>query len=85
MPYVPEPFSGAKLKAFREDSGLTRDELGAAAGRSPFTILGYESGRFQIPLTVAYALAAVLGLELDDLRADPPKPERKSRRAAKAR
>ena len=79
------PFSGAKLQAAREAAGHTREELGVIVGRTSKGIYLYETGRHAIPLICARAFAAVLHVELDDLRADPPKPERKSRRAAKAR
>ena len=73
-------FSGERLKAAREKAGMSREELGDLAGRHKRTVYWYESGRFAIPLIVARAFAAILDVDIDDLR----KPEPKRRRRATA-
>lgn len=78
-----------KSRAWREAKGLTRQELAEAAGLSPQTLAGYESGRDARPNN-ARKLADALGVEVAELMEESqlPKalaqPSQLGKRAARA-
>ncbi len=55
---------GAKLKQARLAAGRSQEECAQAIGRQSRTILRYERGQSDIPLTELDALARVLGVNL---------------------
>lgn len=63
-----------KSRAWREAKGLTRQELAEAAGLSPQTLAGYESGREARPNN-ARKLAAALGVEVAELMEESQLPK----------
>jgi transcriptional regulator with XRE-family HTH domain len=63
-------YSGAKLRAAREEAGWTREELSVVCDRSAGTIAHYEAGRYRLPLMVARSFAAALKIPLSDLEED---------------
>lgn len=67
-------FSGPRLRAHRHRVGLTAGQVGSLVGRSEWTVYQYENGRAQPPLSVACALADLLGTPLERLLADDVKP-----------
>lgn len=63
-----------KSRAWREAKGLTRQELAEAAGLSPQTLAGYESGRDARPNN-ARKLADALGVEVAELMEESQLPK----------
>lgn len=63
--------TGDKVKRIREDLSLSQRELAKEAGVSPATILKIERGGVESPHpSTLRKLAAALGVEPRDLRAD---------------
>ncbi|MFV0374540.1 helix-turn-helix domain-containing protein [Microbacterium sp.] len=66
---------GAKLRAVRQDRGLTLEQLAASAGVSASTLSRLEAGKRQASLELLLPLTRRLGIRLDDLvpheQADP--------------
>ncbi|RIJ76106.1 XRE family transcriptional regulator [Nakamurella silvestris] len=75
----PDPLTiGRRIRHLRRRSGSTLDPLAAAAGISPSALSLIENGKREAKLSVLHALAAGLGVGLEELLdADPP-----SRRAS---
>jgi transcriptional regulator with XRE-family HTH domain len=63
---------GARLRAAREQAGMSQAELGRRTGRDTRTIQRYESGDVLPPLTVLVHLAGVLNTLVADLLGDVP-------------
>lgn len=63
-------FCGPRLRDERRLAGYTAAQLAARIGRTPSTILKYETGAAQPPVVIADALADALGVRLDGLLAD---------------
>lgn len=55
------------LAAWRKSAGLTQTQLGARSGVRPATISDIESGRVDPRLSTVKALAAALGLGVEDI------------------
>lgn len=51
---------GIRLKALREEEGLTQEEVGKAIGVTKATVNRYETGEIDIKRTIAIKLAHVL-------------------------
>jgi ribosome-binding protein aMBF1 (putative translation factor) len=66
-------FSGAKLRAAREEAGWSREELAVSSGRAAETIAKYERDFLQIPEVVARTFAALLKVDVGSLAEDAPK------------
>lgn len=58
---------GARLRAVRQDRGLTLEELATSAGMSVSTLSRLESGKRQASLELLLPLTRKLGIRLDDL------------------
>lgn len=56
-----------KLKIYREQKGLTQIDLAKAIGIAQSEISAYESGAKSPKLSVAVAIAAVLGVTIGEL------------------
>lgn len=66
---------GPRLRAARQDRGLTLDELAGRAGMSPSTLSRLESGKRQASLELLVPLTRQLGMRIDDLvPAEQPDP-----------
>jgi transcriptional regulator with XRE-family HTH domain len=61
---------GGKLRAIRERASLTQEAAAKAAGVSRVVLAYYETGRRQVPLTVATTLARLYGTSLEILLDD---------------
>lgn len=61
------PFSPARLSGHLDGSGLSRDEVATRIGCTEAEVSSYEDGAAQPPPRVLAALAAVLGVPIDDL------------------
>ncbi|MDR6168673.1 transcriptional regulator with XRE-family HTH domain [Microbacterium paludicola] len=66
---------GPRLRAARQERGLTLDELAERAGMSTSTLSRLESGKRQANLELLVPLTRQLGIRIDDLvpaeHADP--------------
>lgn len=62
---------GTRLRAIRTDAGLTQKELAETAGLTAAGVAQLEQGRREPTWRSAVALAAALGVALDDF-ARPP-------------
>lgn len=49
--------SGARLRQLRKDAGVSVEEMALVAGKTAYTIHGYELGRVEPPLHVLSAIA----------------------------
>lgn len=58
---------GVRLRAARQERGLTLEELASAAGMSVSTLSRLESGKRQASLELLLPLTRRLGIRLDDL------------------
>jgi transcriptional regulator with XRE-family HTH domain len=73
----PERILGQRLRALREDAGLTQEQVAVrmqGAGHPAIrqnTIWKIESGRRPVRVNEAVTLAGILGIPLDGLLADP--------------
>lgn len=66
---------GPRLRAARQERGLTLDELAGRAGMSTSTLSRLESGKRQASLELLVPLTRQLGIRIDDLvPADQPDP-----------
>ena len=62
---------GMNLRAAREGAGLSREVLAVRAGVSASTVSRIEAGGYRPRLATLDALAAVLGVTVDALLAEP--------------
>jgi transcriptional regulator with XRE-family HTH domain len=60
-------FSGARLRAAREAAGLTREEVAVRIHRSLTVVQFAETDKHQVGIEKAAALAAAVGVRVDDL------------------
>jgi putative transcriptional regulator len=51
----------------RERTGLTQEELAARVGVSRQTIISLEKGKYNPSITLAYSLAKVFSMSIEDL------------------
>lgn len=65
---------GGRIRALREARGLTQDELGDLVGVREKTISRWENGKHQAVLGNARALAAALGVDVQDITGHLPAP-----------
>lgn len=56
-----------RLRELRERDSLTQEDLAARVGVSRQTIISLERGRYNPSLTLAYKLARVFGLRIEDV------------------
>jgi putative transcriptional regulator len=56
-----------KLKELREKFILTQEELASKVGVSRQTIISIERGRYSPSLILAFKLAGVFGLKIEDI------------------
>ena len=68
---------GQRLRHLRRTKGMTLDQLSAAVGRAPSQLSLIENGKREPKLSVLQAIAAALGVPMQDLL----RPEAPSRRA----
>jgi DNA-binding XRE family transcriptional regulator len=64
-------FSPAKLRALREQAGLSRNALAFAIGRAPDSVRDCEYGRYVPNGDSMFALTQVLSCTLNDFAEDP--------------
>lgn len=57
---------GHRLRNFREDRGMTQEELAEAVGLSRASIANMEAGRQDPPVTMFWKLSRTLGHGMDD-------------------
>ncbi len=62
------------LAEWREDKGLTQEQLAQRLGTSHVTISRWETGKRQPDLNAQEAIAEALGIEAVDLRHHPEQP-----------
>lgn len=63
------------LRKFREERGLTQEELAVHLGKDRSTLAHYELGDINIPSNVLIAMAKFFGVSLSDLyEEDAPEP-----------
>ena len=55
------------LRILRKQSGMTVNEACAKLNLVPNSLMNYERGLYRLPLTVAYDIAHVYNVPLDDL------------------
>ncbi len=55
------------LRELREKEGLTQEDLAARVGVSRQTIISLERGRYNPSLLLAYKLARVFGLKIEEV------------------
>ncbi len=55
------------LEQFRDQKGLTQQELADLAGVSRQTIISLERGRYNPSITLAFRLARLFGVTVEDL------------------
>lgn len=55
------------IRTLRESAGLTQAELGARVGVTRQTLIAIEQGRYSPTLELAFQIARVLGVRLDDV------------------
>lgn len=77
------PGLGAKLRAARENSGLSQVEAGAASGVHHVSIAQYETDKRTPTLAVVMRLAAAYGVTVADLLPAPPEPDEKPKKKPK--
>lgn len=76
-------FVGGRLRAARQDRGLTLEDVAAKAGMSVSTLSRLEAGKRQASLELLVPLTRLLGIRLDDLvrvDAGDPRVRRPARR-----
>ncbi len=56
-----------RLRELRERDSLTQEDLAARVGVSRQTIISLERGRYNPSLILAYKLARVFGLRIEDV------------------
>ena len=62
------------LSEWREDKGLTQEQLAARLGTTHVTISRWETGKRRPDLNAQEAVAEALGIEAVDLRRHPAQP-----------
>lgn len=67
-----------RVRSLRRDKHWTQEELGRALGVSRQTVIAIEKGKYDPSLRLAFAIAAVFELRVDEVFKD-----RKSRRVGK--
>lgn len=75
---------GPRLRAARQERGLTLDELATRAGMSASTLSRLESGKRQASLELLLPLTRQLGIRIDDLVPDE-RPDPRVRRPSVTR
>lgn len=55
------------IRRLREESGLTQAELAARIGVTRQTLIAVEQGRYSPSLELAFQIARVFGVSLDDV------------------
>ena len=63
-----------KLRALREDAGLSQKALGEKVGVSRQAINALETGKHSPSLDLAFRLAGVFGLPVEDVFVNPHRP-----------
>ncbi|MFY9119800.1 MAG: helix-turn-helix transcriptional regulator [Syntrophomonadaceae bacterium] len=56
-----------RLREMRERTGLTQEELAAQVGVSRQTIISLEKGKYNPSISLAYSLAKVFSMSIEDL------------------
>jgi len=56
-----------RLREMRERTGLTQEELAARVGVSRQTIISLEKGKYNPSISLAYSLAKVFSMSIEDL------------------
>lgn len=56
-----------RLKELREELNLTQEELASKVGVSRQTIISLEKGRYSPSLVLAFKLAMVFGLKIEEV------------------
>lgn len=68
---------GARIAQLRKAQGITQVQLAQWLGVSQQTVNAYEVGRRRMPVSTLPTLARFLGVALDELIADDPKPAKR--------
>ncbi|MBO1901788.1 helix-turn-helix transcriptional regulator [Leucobacter weissii] len=63
-----------RLRALREQSGLTQAELAARVGVTRQTLIALEQGKYSPTLELAFQLCRVFGVRIDDAFDYPEEP-----------
>ena len=56
-----------KIEAIRTERGIRQDELAKALGVSRQTISSLENGRYNPSITLAYKIAKLFGMRIEDV------------------
>ena len=56
-----------KIEAIRTERGIRQDELAKALGVSRQTISSLENGRYNPSITLAYKIAKLFGMTIEDV------------------
>ena len=65
----------SRLKALRAERGWTQEQLGQRVGVSRFAINALETERHDPSLDLAFRIAAIFGLRVEDVFHNPHQPE----------
>ena len=65
---------GARIARLRKDEGITQVQLAEQLGTSQQTITAYEVGRRRVPVSSLPRIAKLLGLSVEELIGEDPKP-----------
>lgn len=68
------------IRITREGSGLTQAELAARIGVTRQTLIAIEQGRYSPSLELAFQIARVFGIGLDDIFQYPADPSAQEKR-----
>lgn len=68
---------GARVAQLRKGLNLTQQQLAEALGTTQQQVASYEVARLRIPASMLPRLARVLGVTLDELIGDEPRPAAK--------
>ena len=68
---------GARIAQLRKAQGITQVQLAQWLGVSQQTVNAYEVGRRRMPVSTLPTLARFLGVALDELISDDPKPAKR--------
>jgi len=65
---------GTRITQYRKESGLTQVQLAETMGVSQQTVAAWEVGRRGVPVAIVPALARALGVGVDTLIGETPRP-----------
>lgn len=68
---------GARIARLRKEQGITQVQLAEQLGVSQQTVTAYESGKRRVPISHLPRLAALLGVSIEELIGEEPKPAKR--------